>query len=357
MNRELKVHEAILEATDQLLAADPKVYVMGLGVSDPKGVFGTTLDLHKKYGSERVMDMPTSENGMTGVAIGSAIVGMRPMMCHQRADFMLLALDQLVNNGSKWREMFGAKVSVPLVVRLIVGRGWGQGPQHAQSLHSFFAHVPGLSVVAPSNAADAKGLLVAASAADHPVIYLEHRWLHNVFGPVPQPLYATPLGKANRLREGSDITIIASSHMTLEGYRAAEMLAQEGISAEVIDLRTLKPLDDEAIVESVEKTGHALILDGDWKFCGLAAEISALLIEKAFRSLKAPPKRITFPDAHSPTSWALANHFYPTAKDVAIGALEVLGRPTRARRLLEESLAAKMEKPHDIPDPSFTGPF
>src|SRR5579872_1970482 len=189
MTRQIKYHEAILEATDQIMELDPRVYLMGLGAPDPKGIFGTTSGLGKKYGPNRVMDMPTSENAMTGIAIGSAIEGMRPIMTHQRVDFFLLALDQLINNGAKWHYMFGGQMKVPLVIRLIIGRGWGQGPQHSQSLQSFFAHIPGLKVVMPSNPYDAKGLLISAIEDDNPVVYLEHRWLHGIFGEVPKEIY------------------------------------------------------------------------------------------------------------------------------------------------------------------------
>lgn len=354
---EIKFSEAILQATEQLMELDSSVYVMGLGVPDPKGIFGTTLGLQEKFGQNRVLDMPTSENAMTGIAIGSSLVGMRPIMTHQRVDFFLLALDQLINNAAKWHFMFGDVLSVPLVIRLIIGRGWGQGPQHSQTLHSFFAHVPGLKVVMPSTPYDAKGLLVSAVQDNNPVIYLEHRWLHNIYGHVPQEIYSVELGKAKVITEGKDITIISSSHMTLEAYKAAHYLREDNIHAEIVDLRSIKPLDKETILTSVKKTGHALIVDPDWKMCGFAAEITALLAEEAFDALKAPPKRITYPDSLSPTSWALANHFYPTAKDIAIGALQMLKSPTKARKLLESLLQEKQHTPLDVPDKSFTGPF
>lgn len=352
-----KFYEAILDATDQLMAADPSVYLMGLGVPDPKGIFGTTLGLEKKYGHERVLDMPCSENGMTGVAIGSALVGMRPIMTHQRVDFALLALDQLINNAAKWNYMFGGEASVPLVIRLIIGRGWGQGPQHSQSLHSLFAHIPGLLVVAPATPHDAKGLLISAVEENNPVIFLEHRWLHGIHGDVPSEMYRVPIGKAKVIQEGGDLTLIASSHMTVEAFKAAQFLKKEGIAVEVIDLRSLKPLDRETLVASVRKTGRAVIADADWKSCGLAAEIMALLMEGAYDALKAPLKRVTYPDSLSPTSWALANHYYPTDKDIVIAALEVMGKQTRARALFEHALAIKMGEPLDVPDQTFTGPF
>lgn len=355
--RYLKFNDPILESTDQLMAEDPYVYLIGLGVPDPKGIFGTTLGLQEKYGESRVMDMPTSENAMTGIAIGSAIVGMRPIMTHQRVDFFLLALDQLVNNAAKWHYMFGGQMSVPLVIRLIIGRGWGQGPQHSQTLQSYFAHIPGIKVVAPSTPYDAKGLLASAVRDPNPVIYLEHRWLHAIHGAVPEESYTVPIGKAKIAREGSDLTIISSSHMTLEAYKAAQLLEEDGISCEIVDLRSLKPIDTETIFCSVRKTGRVLITDADWKTCGFAAEISALVSEECFGCLKSPPKRVTYPDSFSPTSWALANQYYPLAKDLVVSALQILGRPTQAKKLIEDLLNAKKLIPLDVPDPSFTGPF
>lgn len=357
MPRQLKFYEAILEATDQKMAEDPNIYLMGLGVPDPKGIFGTTSGLAQKYGEARVMDMPTSENAMTGIAIGSAILGMRPLMSHQRVDFFLLALDQLINNAAKWNYMFGGQMKVPLVIRLVIGRGWGQGPQHSQSLHGLFAHIPGLKVVLPSTPYDAKGLLVSALEENNPVIYLEHRWLHNTFGEVPQELIRVPIGKAKIVQPGTDVTIAATSHMVLEALRASQWLAQDGISAELIDLRTIRPLDKETLLTSLKKTGRLIVADPDWKTVGTSAEILAIAAEEGFSLLKAPPVRIAYPDRHTPTSWALANHFYPTAKHIAMEALKMMGKPTRAQSLLEELLTQLNQKPLDVPDPQFTGPF
>jgi pyruvate/2-oxoglutarate/acetoin dehydrogenase E1 component len=357
MTRQLKFNEAILEATDQLLESDPRVYLMGLGVPDPKGIFGTTINLHKKYGSHRVMDMPTSENAMTGVAIGSAINGMRPIMTHQRVDFFLLALDQLINNAAKWFYMFGGKMHVPFVIRLIIGRGWGQGPQHSQSFQSLFAHIPGLKVVAPSTPLDAKGLLISCVEDGNPCVFLEHRWLHNIYGDVPKEMIRIPIGKAKIVKEGKDLTIVCSSHMTLEAWKASSMLTNEGIDAEIIDLRTINPIDKETILNSIKKTGRLVVLDGDWKTAGLAAEIIAIVAEESLSFLKAAPIRITHPDRHCPTSWLLSNHFYPTSTDIAIRIIQFLDRKIRSKGLVENLIKQKMEIPLDVPDRSFTGPF
>jgi pyruvate/2-oxoglutarate/acetoin dehydrogenase E1 component len=356
-NRQIKFSDAILEACDQMMELDPKIYLMGLGVPDPKGIFGTTLGLSEKYGPKRVMDMPTSENAMTGVAIGSAIVGMRPIMTHQRVDFFLLALDQLINNAAKWHYMFGDKMSVPMVIRLIIGRGWGQGPQHSQTLQSIFTHIPGLKVIAPSTPFDAKGLLVASVEDNNPVVFLEHRWLHNIFGEVPEDLYELPIGKARVMKEGHDITLVASSHMTLEAWKAAEILEKEGVSCEIVDLRTLKPLDTETILQSVKKTQRVLVLDQDTKFAGFASEIVSIIVEEMFLELKVAPRRLTYPDLISPTSWMLSNHYFPTVDHIIVSVLEIMEKKSQAS-LFKEALKQKLNTmPLDIPDASFTGPF
>jgi acetoin:2,6-dichlorophenolindophenol oxidoreductase subunit beta len=353
MTREINYAKAILEGTDQCLTNDPSVYIIGLGVTDPKGVFGTTVGLEKKHGSKRVLDMPVAENGMTGIAIGSAIVGMRPIMTHQRIDFMLLALDQIINNAAKWRYMFGGKMKVPLVIRLIIGKGWGQGPQHSQSLQALFAHIAGLKVVMPATAYDAKGLMIAAVEDDNPVIFIEHRWLHNVFGPVPEEMYRVEIGKARKIKEGKDLTIVASSNMTLEALKAAKYLEKDKIEVEVVDLRTIKPLDRETIIESVKKTGRLLVLDGAWKSFGVSAEVIATVSESCASMLKANPLRVTFPDVPTPTSRALANYYYPRTIDIINAARKMF----KLDAISEDAIGISSDVPLDVPDKSFTGPF
>ncbi len=346
--RELRYSEAIGEALDLCLEKDPSVYLMGLGVPDPKGIFGTTLGLQQKYGTNRVLDMPTAENGMTGIALGSALVGMRPVMVHQRMDFAILAMEQIVNQAAKWRYMFGAKAKVPMVIRLLIGRVWGQGTQHSQSLHAWFAHIPGLKVVMPATAADAKGLLISAIEDDNPVIFIEHRWLYNIKGMVPMGVTREPLGKARVVREGRDVTLVGVSYMTLEAIRAAEYLAEEGISSEVIDLRSVRPLDRVTILASVRKTGRLVMSDTSWATAGISAEILAIASEDAFDALKAAPVRLTLPDCPIPSTPGLANECYPHANDIASAACRMLGKNFNPRPMLT---------PLDIPDASFTGPF
>jgi len=296
--------------------------------------------------------MPTSENAMTGVGIGSALVGMRPIMSHQRVDFFVLALDQLINNAAKWSYMFDGKMQAPLVIRLVIGRGWGQGPQHSQSLQSLFAHIPGLRVVMPSNPYDAKGMMISAVEDNGPVVFLEHRWLHNTFGDVPEEMYRVPLSKAKVVKEGNDVSIVCSAHMVLEALKAHDVLAKDGINAEVVDVRST-PLDHETILQSVKKTGRVIVADDDWKSFGFGSEIITQVAESLHGDLKSAPRRICLPDHPAPTSWALSNHYYPTAGNIVNSVREMLGKEAVSL----ESLGYDFTKPMDVPDKEFTGPF
>jgi acetoin:2,6-dichlorophenolindophenol oxidoreductase subunit beta len=353
MSRQIKYHEALREAVDLCMGKDPSVYIMGLGVPDPKGIFGTTNGLLEKYGPQRVQDMPLSENAMTGVAIGSALVGQRPILTHQRMDFALVAMEQMVNQAAKWHYMYGGQARVPLVIRMIIGRGWGQGPQHSQSLQAWFAHIPGLRVVMPTTAHDAKGMMIAAVESDDPVIYLEHRWLYGYRDVVPEEIYRIPLDKARIMRAGKDVTIVATSYMALEALRAAEILAEDGLSAEVIDLRSIRPLDTQTILDSVHRTGRLIVCDTGGKLFGVSAEIVATVAEELGNMLKAKPVRIASPDSPTPTSPALANHYYPRAGHVVVAARQMLGLPLNE----VEALAVSPGQNLDQPDSSFTGPF
>ena len=314
--RKLTFPEAVKEALDQALSQDKKVFIMGQGVDDPGGMFGTTLNLHKKYGGDRVFDTPLSENGLTGIAIGAALSGMRPIYIHNRPDFLLLAMDQIVNHAAKWSYMFGGRVSVPLVIRAVIGRGWGSAAQHSQSLQGLFMHVPGLKLVMPSTPYDAKGLLITSIADNNPVIFIEHRWLYKSSGYVPEKIYSIPFGKGAVVRKGRDVTLVAISYMVVEAMRAAEKLKEEGIDVEVIDPRTLRPLDEELILNSVKKTGRLVIADIDWNMGGAGADISARVSEKGLKYLKSPVKRIASPDVPTPASHVLEEAFYPGEKEI-----------------------------------------
>jgi acetoin:2,6-dichlorophenolindophenol oxidoreductase subunit beta len=364
-NRQLKFSEAIHEAIDICLERDRSTYLMGLGVPDPIGVFGTTKGLQEKYGKKRVLDMPVAENAMTGVALGSCLVGMRPIMTHMRLEFAMTAMDQICNQAAKWHYMFGGQSKVPLTVRMLIGRGWGQGPQHSQSLHAWFAHVPGLKVVMPSTPHDAKGLLIASIEDDNPVVFFEHRWLHNIHGPVPEGHYTVPIGEPRIVSEGSDVTIVAASYATIEAIKAARELARDGIKAELIDLRTIVPRNDAAILASVRKTGRLVVVDQGTLTGGFAGEIVARVTEQAFDALKAAPIRVTLPDIPTPTTRALSNYYYPTPGHIVVAARRTLGLPHDASRdgagydASDDPWAGiePEDKTLDVPDKSFTGPF
>ena len=350
--RTLKFSGALHEALDICLETDPSVYLIGLGVPDPTAVFGTTRDLAAKYGPKRVFDMPISESGVTGVAIGSALAGLRPVMIHLRMEFAMLAMDQIANQAAKWRYLFGDGAKVPLTIRMVTGRGWGQSAQHCQSLHAWFAHIPGLTVVMPARPYDAKGLLIASIESNNPVIFVEHRWLYDLEGPVPEGHYTVPLGQPVVLRSGSAATVVASGYLTWEAHRAAKVLAQDGIEIEIIDLRTLTPLNDAPILESVQKTGRLVVCDHATYTGSFAGEIIARVSEAALGALRAPPIRVTLPDAPTPMARALTNYYYPGVAHIVQAVRKTLGLPTKNPA---DSIGAT--DPLDVFDYSLTGPF
>lgn len=315
--RQLPMNLAIAEATVQAMESDPSIFVMGVGVDDPGGIFGTTRAVHDRFGDERVFDIPLSENALTGVAVGAAVSGMRPVMVHARCDFLLLTLDQIVNHAAKWRYMSGGTLKVPMVIRAVVGRGWGQAAQHSQSLQATLAHFPGLQVILPSNAYDAKGMLVSALQSDLPVVMIEHRWLHNDKCGVPEEKYAIPIGEARVAREGKDITLVAISWMVKAALEAAESLSGQGIEVEVIDLRSVRPWDRKTVLRSTEKTGQLVVADTAWTAFGVSAEIAATVQEELFGRLKGPVRRIGLPDAHTPCAPNLERAYYPGAHEIA----------------------------------------
>ena len=314
--RKISYAEAIREAFAQMLASDPRVFVIGQGLWSPWYVGASMTDLDKEFGRDRIIDSPVSENATTGAAIGAALAGMRPVVVHPRMDFMVLAADQIVNEAANWTYMFGGKVNVPLVIRPIINRGGEQGSQHSQALQAWFMHVPGIKVAMPSTPYDAKGLLIAAINDDNPVMYVDDRWLYDEKGEVPEEPYSVPIGQGTVRRKGSDVTVVATSYMVLEGTRAASSLEKDGIDIELIDVRSLKPLDDELIFKSVTKTGRLVIADAAWRTCGAAAEIAARVSENVFQHLKAPIERVTLPDAPAPMSPILEKAYYVGSKDI-----------------------------------------
>ena len=256
--------EAIQDALAGEMRRDKRVFIYGPDVADHKRIWGTTKGLVEEFGKNRCFSTPIAEDALAGFGIGAALQGLRPIQVHIRADFALLSMNQIVNMAATMRYGSGGKLKVPFVVRAIIGRGWGQGFQHSKSLQSFYAHIPGLKVVMPTTAEDARGLLISSIRDENPVIFLEHRWLHFQKGEVSQGDEGEPLGKARILRKGRDITVIATSWMNVEAMQAAEILARHGIEVEVIDPRTLHPLDEEALVDSAKKTGHVIVADYDW---------------------------------------------------------------------------------------------
>jgi len=270
---------------------------------------------------ERVIGTPISENAMTGVALGAALSGLRPIMIHLRVDFMMVAMDQIVNYVAKWRYMFQGQVKVPLVIRAVIGRGWGSGAQHSGTLQSLFTHIPGLKVMMPSSPYDVKGLFLAAVKDDYPVIFIEHRWLYKNTGHVPKEMYCLPIGKGHIVRQGNRLTVVATSIAVIDTLAACK---DNDLDVEVLDPRTLKPLDEELILQSVAKTGRLLVVDYDFPRCGFASEVCALVAEKGFQYLRGPVQRLTFPECSMPASGVLEKAFYPSSARIATRIREIL---------------------------------
>ena len=316
--------KAINEALALALHNDSGVFVFGQGVDDPSAMFGTTRGLQQQFGPERVFDTPLSEEGMMGVATGAAMNGMRPVYMHNRPDFILLAFNQLVTHASKFHFMDNGQTTVPMVVWAAIGRGWGSGAQHSQAIQGMLLGVPGLKIVMPSTPYDAKGLLLSAILDNNPVCVFEHRWLMKKDGVVPEGFYRVPLGKGIYRRRGDDVTIVGASHAIELGMQAANILAADGIGAEVIDLRTLKPMDEAIILESLHKTGRIVAVDTAWMKGGVCAEIGCLAAEKGFRDLKAPVARVGLPDIPTPAGYTLEQFYYPDAARIAAAARALL---------------------------------
>jgi len=308
--RKVKYSNAINEAIIQLMRNDASVMLIGQGVKSPWYVGNTCAGLIKEFGEVRVIDTPVSENAITGAAVGAALAGMKPIVVHPRADFVLYAFDPIINQAANWHYMSGGKASAPVVFWLIVNRGGEQAAQHSQALHSIFSHIPGLKVVAPSNAYDAKGILISAVNDPDPVIFIDDRWLYGKENNVPEEMYEVPIGKAFIKKQGKDITLISSSYTAFLCEAVAAELLKTGIDVEFVDLCTLKPYDKETILSSVKKTGRAVIVDGSWKTFGYASEISAMISENIFKKLKAPIERVCLPDAPAPASRSLEENYY-----------------------------------------------
>ena len=318
--RELTYSQAIQEAMAIALESDPRVFLMGEDIGVYGGAFQVTGDLVERFGSDRVIDMPISELGGAGLAVGAAMTGMRPIFEFQFSDFATLAMEQIVNQAAKMRFMLGGEVSVSLVMRFPAGSGTGAAAQHSQSLEAWLAHVPGLKVIQPATPHDAKGLLLAAVQDPDPVMIFEHKLLYKVKGPVPEGHYTVPIGKAEIRRMGRDATIVATSIMVQKSLEAAEILQSEGIDVEIVDLRTIRPIDRETVINSVKKTTRLLCVYEAVKTLGIGAEISAMVAEsEAFDYLDAPIMRLGGADSPIPYNPELEKSVVPQVPDIVAG--------------------------------------
>ncbi|MDP3879098.1 MAG: pyruvate dehydrogenase complex E1 component subunit beta [Dehalococcoidales bacterium] len=325
--RQISYVQALNEALHQLIAGDENVFLIGQGVNSPWYAGNSTVGLVERFGEGRVIDTPISENCVAGTAIGAALTGMRPILFHARMDFMYLAMDQLANNAASWHYMYGGNLNVPLTIWGVINRGGEQGAQHSQAIHAMLAHIPGLKVVMPATPYDAKGLLISSVADSNPVVYVDERWLYAHQGDVPEEMYTVPIGKGAVRREGKDVTVVATSYMVIEALKAAEILEKESIDVEVIDLRTLKPLDESLVIGSVKKTRRLVVADSGWKSFGAGAEVITRVMEHDdFRFSRAVPvARVSLPDIPAPASRALEKQYYPDAISIATAVRKVIG--------------------------------
>lgn len=322
----MKYKDAIAEGFIFEMSRNKDIFITGIAVDYPSGIFGSLTKVYEKFGPKRVFDAPAMENAITGIAVGAASQGMRPVIVHPRVDFMFLSFDMLIQLAAKWRYMFGGNAGdVPIVIRAIIGRGWGQGATHSQSIQSMLAHIPGLNIIMPTFPNDAKGMLINALRDKNPTVILEYRTLYELEGNVVNndPI---PFGKARIVKRGNDITIVSVSFMTIEAIEAVKELRKVGISVELIDLRSIRPLDSDTIIKSVKKTGRLVVVDTSWELCGVAGEIVAIVAEKAFHLLKSPAKRITLPNCPAPVSHELEKVFYPSAETIYKACLSIMGQ-------------------------------
>lgn len=343
--------QAINEALRISMLKDKNVLLLGLGVNDPKGIFGTTIGLEKSFPLNRIFDMPTAENSMTGLAIGLAITGKRPVIVHQRVEFSLLSMDQIINQAAKWFYMSGGKQNIPIVIRLIIGRGWGQGPQHSQSLETLFSHIPGLKVVCPSDPYAAKGLLISSIEDNNPVIFFEHRWCHTIKGIVPKNYYKVPIGKSRYVTRGKHITIVTFSYMVIEAIKISKILKDNNIEAEIVDLQSLKPLDKKKFLSSAKKTKKVLVIDNGWMQYGISSEILAIISENLKNRKDYKIDRIGVLETPIPSTIGLAKFSYPNLSSI----IEKIEKLIDKKIKIKDIYKSKFKQ--DQPDQDFIGPF
>lgn len=339
---------AVNDAIASEMRRDPKIVSIGLGHNDPKRIFGTTAGLLEEFGPERAREMPISENAVTGIVVGLALKGFKPILTHQRVDFALLSMDQIVNSAAKWRLMFNRGDGLPLVIRMIIGRGWGQGPTHSQSLQSWFAHIPGLKVLMPSNPKDAKGMLAYALQDPNPVIFLEHRWLHDIKGEVPTESYTVDPTLPRIVSKGNDLTVVASNIMVVEALKAKKHLEKFNLSLEVIDVSSIRPFDCSPIANSVRKTGNLVVMENENLIGSFSGEIISQVCEQCFSYLRSAPIRLGSIDLPFPTSHALTKNIYSDANTLI---KKISNKFEINVPLIEKNT------PHDVPGNWFSGPF
>lgn len=325
MTTMMTYREALNTAMREEMRRDPSVFVYGIDVADHKGTFGSCSGLAEEFGSDRCFSTPLCEDAMTGFGLGAAVNGLRPIHVHMRVDFLILAMSQLVNMIASSSYGSAGKVKAPMVIRAVIGRGWGQSWQHSKTLLSWFAHVPGLKVIVPARPCDALGMFKAAIRDDNPVIMIEHRWLYDAVGAVENHEPASLEG-CHRVREGKDATVLAVSWMIVEALKAAEVLDRKhGVQLEVLDARSIAPFDADTVVESVNKTGRLIIADYDWLHCGFSAEVAAQIYPRCIRTLKAPIDRLGFATTHCPCTRPLENAYYSNAADIIVAVERQLG--------------------------------
>lgn len=356
--RVISSSQAINEALAIAGNRNKDILLFAEGVNDPAAVYGTHAGLIDIYGHERMIEMPIAENGLCGVAIGAAMHGKRPIIAFHRVEFALLALEQLFNNAAKMYYSSNGQHTSPIVIRLVIGRGWGQGPQHSQSLESLFACVPGLKVLMPVFPGDTKGMLLAAIEDNNPVVIIEHRWCHYVKGHVDEGYYIENIQRPKKIRSGDNLTIVSSSFSTLEAIKACDVLKKIDVDVDLFDLRVLNPLDLEEISESFKITGRLMTVDTGHKTHGIGGEILAQILETSGEFIKCPPKRIGLPDHPVPSSRGYIPGLYPDARKIVEGVCDMLEVSLENKlSCMDQLTKSSNDLPVDIPDPSFTGPF
>ena len=349
MKKKYIFSEVVNLTLKEIMKSNNKTVLFGLGVDDPKGIFGTTKDLKKIYGNECGFDVAASGNAMTGVAIGMSLNKMIPIMNHQRMDFFLLAMDQLINNAAKWKYMFGGQQKTPIIIRLIVGRGWGQGPTHSQNFQNMFASVPGLKIYIPSFPSTVRNILHAAVKSSDPVLIIEHRWLHYMSEKIDFKIKPKNVNFIKKIKNGKDLTIVSGSYSTFEILKLYDILEKSKISFDHLDINLLKPFNIDLVYKSVKKTGKLLILDNSvHKYCSFGGHLISELVSRKKNIFKKKKINLNLPDIPSPTSYHLSKYFYNNLEDICKKIGNLFNKKIKL---------PKNTHKHDIPDPDFRGPF